>query len=365
MFPAAQVEAFGSYATGLYLPTSDMDLVVLQSGVTDIKDTLRKLANKLSSKGIARSIQVITKATVPIVKFVENESGIDFDISFDAENGPQAASFIREAMGRLPPLRPLTMVLKIFLQQRELNEVYTGGVGSYALITMVIAFLLSHPSRSPLRRGWDNRGKGGRACPLEESLGVLLVDFLELYGKNLNMRDVGVSAAGGGRFFSKRRMGFHQDERPHLLAVQDPRDPDNDIAKNSYNIAQVRSAFEWAFQTLTAKHDKNASVLSKIVRVDPVLWDREPSQGNSLRLHYGPELKRKGKRYASEIDDLLGIGNGSDSDEEEGQWMDEERPLAAPPPGKGATKKRNRSGKGAKDSRKKARQHQGKHTRWD
>ena len=33
IWPDAVVEAFGSYATGLYLPTSDMDLVVTSSGV--------------------------------------------------------------------------------------------------------------------------------------------------------------------------------------------------------------------------------------------------------------------------------------------------------------------------------------------
>jgi DNA polymerase sigma len=32
IWPDAVVEAFGSYATGLYLPTSDMDLVVTNSG---------------------------------------------------------------------------------------------------------------------------------------------------------------------------------------------------------------------------------------------------------------------------------------------------------------------------------------------
>jgi non-canonical poly(A) RNA polymerase PAPD5/7 len=66
---------------------------------------------------------VIAKARVPIIKFVEVDSNIQFDISFDVENGPAAAKFIRESMTTLPPLRPLCLVVKIFLQQRELNEV--------------------------------------------------------------------------------------------------------------------------------------------------------------------------------------------------------------------------------------------------
>lgn len=35
----------------------------------------------------------------------------------------QAADNVRALMDSLPPMRPLVMVLKVFLQQRELNEV--------------------------------------------------------------------------------------------------------------------------------------------------------------------------------------------------------------------------------------------------
>ena len=43
---------------GLYLPTSDIDLVVMDSGADDIKIALRALSNKLSNTGIAIKIQV-------------------------------------------------------------------------------------------------------------------------------------------------------------------------------------------------------------------------------------------------------------------------------------------------------------------
>ena len=50
-------------------------------------------------------------------------------------------------MDSLVALKPIALVLKVFLQQRELNEVYTGGIGSYALLTMIIGHLFMHPSR--------------------------------------------------------------------------------------------------------------------------------------------------------------------------------------------------------------------------
>lgn len=64
------------------------------------------------------------------------------------------------------------------------TQVYLGGIGSYALLVMVAAFLLLHPSRAETDDG---------ASQLEGNLGVLLLDFLRLYGRSLNVNDVGVS----------------------------------------------------------------------------------------------------------------------------------------------------------------------------
>ena len=68
-------------------------------------------------------LQVVAKAKVPIIKFIEHESNVNFDISFDVPNGPIAAGFVRDLMDTLPPMKPLVLVLKIFLQQRGFNEV--------------------------------------------------------------------------------------------------------------------------------------------------------------------------------------------------------------------------------------------------
>ena len=43
----------------------------------------------------------------------------------------------------------------------------------------------------------------------------------------------------GGCFFSKRSRGMMQVDRPHLLAVEDPNEPTNDLGKGSYNIQKV------------------------------------------------------------------------------------------------------------------------------
>lgn len=64
---------------------------------------------------------------------------------------------------------------------------YTGGIGSYALLVMVAAFLQTHPSRAA------SSSHSRSSAPLEGCLGVLLLDFFRLYGRSLHAEHVGVS----------------------------------------------------------------------------------------------------------------------------------------------------------------------------
>ncbi|CAL8469529.1 g9070 [Coccomyxa elongata] len=264
IWPSATVQIFGSFVTGLYLPSSDMDIVVMDSKCGEVRPALKAVATALVRRNMAKNIQIIAKAKVPIIKFEDTQSGVNFDISFDAANGPEAAEYVRALMQKLPPMRPLVLILKVFLHQRELNEVYQGGIGSYALLVMVAAFLLLHPSRG---------GPGGDV-DLEANLGVLLMDFLRLYGRALNAIDVGVSCRKGGCYFAKRSRGMLQPERPYMLAVEDPKDPSNDLGKGSYNIQKVRSAFDFAYQQLTAAADEGESLLQRVVRLDAAMMER-------------------------------------------------------------------------------------------
>ncbi|TYJ48492.1 hypothetical protein E1A91_A01G066100v1 [Gossypium mustelinum] len=265
IWPACRPEVFGSFRTGLYLPTSDIDVVILESGIKNPQTGLYALSRALSQRGIAKMMQVIAKARVPIIKFVEKKSGVAFDISFDVDNGPKAAEFIKEAVLKWPQLRPLCLILKVFLQQRDLNEVYSGGIGSYALLSMIIA-MLQNLSES-------------RAY-LERNLGMLLVHFFDFYGRKLNTVDVGVSCKERGTFFLKSSKGFSNKGRPFLISIEDPQTPDNDIGKNSFNYIQIRSAFGMALSTLSNPKNilalgPNRSILGTIIRPDPILLERK------------------------------------------------------------------------------------------
>ncbi|KAL8528197.1 hypothetical protein ACS0TY_005852 [Phlomoides rotata] len=255
-------------------PAISMYVVILGSNVKSPQMGLYALSKALSQRGIAKKIQVIAKARVPIIKFVEKKSGVAFDLSFDVNNGPKAAEFITDAVTKWPPLKPLCLILKVFLQQRELNEVYTGGIGSYALLSMLIAMLRTQQDR--------------QASP-EHNLGVLLVDFFDMYGCKLNTVDVGVSCSDEGTFFQKSIKGFSVEGRPSLISIEDPQAPDNDIGKSSYNYYQARSAFAMAYSTLTNTKTimslgPKRSILGAIIRPDAVLLERKGGSTRELAL---------------------------------------------------------------------------------
>ena len=129
---------FGSFSTGLYLPTSDIDVVIFGKWP---QLPLGTLEHALQGSKFATDIKVLSKATVPIVKFTDSDTGLRVDISFNMNKSVCAVEFVRTQLTNFPCLRYLVFTLKQFLLLRELNEVWTGGISSYALILMCISFL--------------------------------------------------------------------------------------------------------------------------------------------------------------------------------------------------------------------------------
>ena len=74
---------------------------------------------------------------------------------------------------------------------------------------------------------------------LEPSLGVLLADFFRLFGRSLNIEEVGISCSGGGSFYNKLDAEKEQPQKLWMLSVEDPADAANDLTKGSWNINMV------------------------------------------------------------------------------------------------------------------------------
>lgn len=128
---------------------------------------------------------------------------------------------------------------------------------------MCISFLQLHPRH----KNYENI-----------NLGVLLMEFLELYGRKFNYMKTGISIKNGGRYLPKEDLQREMVDghRPSLLCIEDPLTPGNDIGRSSYGALQVKHAFEYAYiilgNAVSPIHNglndcTRHSILGRIVRV--------------------------------------------------------------------------------------------------
>ncbi|XP_007898724.1 terminal nucleotidyltransferase 4A isoform X3 [Callorhinchus milii] len=269
LWPSADVQIFGSFSTGLYLPTSDIDLVVFGKWKNP---PLQLLEQALRRRNVAEpySIKVLDKATVPIIKLTDQETEVKVDISFNVETGVKAAQFIKEFIKGYPVLPYLILVLKQFLLQRDLNEVFTGGISSYSLILMAISFLQLHPRID------------ARASSVD--LGVLLIEFFELYGRHFNYLKTGIRIRSGGAYVAKDEImkNMTNGYRPSMLCIEDPLVPGNDVGRSSYGAMQVKQVFDYAYIVLSHAvtplarsypNRESESTLGRIIKVTQEVID--------------------------------------------------------------------------------------------
>lgn len=159
LWPTSTVSVFGSQMTKILTPTSDLDIVVM--GVTESRhDPLEiycTLAEKLKDSSLVSYVEAITNAKVPIVKFDHRKSGISVDICINNDSGMRTGALIRKFVREYPPLRPLVLVLKMFLVSLNQHTRFFFGYCSVMVRDYAISSLYSGPTkdeRDLLRRYW-------------------------------------------------------------------------------------------------------------------------------------------------------------------------------------------------------------------
>lgn len=239
LWPDCRAHVFGSYATGMHLPGADIDMVVLSRDQRlNSRTQLYRLADRVRRHGYATKVEVISRARVPIIKFIDASTKIPVDISFEQPTATRAVEKVQGWVQEIPAVKPLAMVLKQFLRRRRLNDVAHGFLGGYSTICMVVSFLKNHPEVS-----------ANRIDPLE-NLGVLLLEFFVLYGETFDYSKYALGMTGDMEYVSKRKSIDMQSTTPDALAIQDPNDPGNNVARSSFNYHVVRKEFSHAADLL-------------------------------------------------------------------------------------------------------------------
>ena len=235
LWPEATVTVFGSYATDLFLPASDVDLCIMGTPENGSTGEFQQLADAVRNvEGFAKRVSVID-AKVKLVKIIAKKTNMDCDICIGAGNGPKYVPVIKGYIEKYPALRPLLLVVKCFLKQRNLNEVYSGGLGSYTLLLLVVSHL------QMLRHNFPNS---------KANLGSVLHQFFKLYGRMFNICLASIRVKDDGGYMDKFERYKIEPNETIRYSIEDPNDVDNHLGANGYGAMRVRRTFANAAKTL-------------------------------------------------------------------------------------------------------------------
>ncbi|KAI9660106.1 MAG: hypothetical protein M1821_001458 [Bathelium mastoideum] len=295
---AAQVECFGSFAAGLYLPTADMDLVALSDQFVSgypprlghgKSNNIYLIAERIDNAGIMqyKSKEVVAKAKVPLVKFIDSETGLRVDVSFENPTGVHALSTFDSWKRDYPAMPFLVYVIKQFLSMRGLNELYMGGMSSFTIVCLVVSFLHHHPI---VQNG---------SMPQLDHLGNLLLSFFDFYGNHFDVRTQEVQLNPPG-LLPKRKDASGNIDR---ICVIDPNNFSNNISRGTRHTAVILRAFSEAYRTLMRRMDevekqspsqrKGRSILGSIIGGDYSSYENQRTRLRNLARH---KSKQDGKR---------------------------------------------------------------------
>ena len=136
-----EVEEYGSFATGLLTPYSDMDLCLRNTGTLNKVETNVLMAKLLPFfKELAQivSIKHIETASIPVIKIIAQFSGseeIQVDLTVETieekENGSTAfrtTAFICDCIRAYPSFKPVVLFMKYILNLGNLSDSYKGKI---------------------------------------------------------------------------------------------------------------------------------------------------------------------------------------------------------------------------------------------
>ena len=256
-FSEYRCRLYGSFKLGLSLPDSDIDMLIIESEEKEkdkdkdknseddnsqlkkikVNEIIKSIYNVLYSTNKFSYIEMI-KAKVPIIKCTLKETGINVDISFFRRNGTDAVDIIDKVLKEFPEIKPLLLVIKYTLRQRQLNEIYKGGISSFIIFSLIYYYI------SDIRKKILDDLKNGKRED-ELTLGHLLVGFFNFYGFMFDYDKVGISIRYG--CFLYKRI---DDHKPNTLSIENFQDINQDMGKSCFNFKKVIETFKNARDSL-------------------------------------------------------------------------------------------------------------------
>jgi DNA polymerase sigma len=113
---------------------------------------------------------------------VENSNPIDYE---NAHLGYYSTDLMDQWLKYCPCLHTLTILIKSLLNVRNLNITYKGGLSSYCVIMMIIAYLKEYN------------------MSFHKDISLILQSLLNFYGNNFEPETTGINLAQEARYIKK------------------------------------------------------------------------------------------------------------------------------------------------------------------
>ena len=248
--PYYEVNLYGSHATNLCLPWSDLDVVLIKiqngNNISSIQTTfdnsalLSKLFENIRNEPWVKDCKLISKASVPIIKLfaIEQYNNMSIDISIQDENhfGLKCVELVKNYIEEYKSLKPLVLAIKNILKRANLNDPYKGGISSYGLILMIVYFLQG------LKLSGVDISPGENNC----NLGKLFFNFLKFYALTFESNKTIIKINDGMNDKIFNEFDFHTSD----LVIIDPLNSYNNIAKSCQQFYNIKIAFIICLMTL-------------------------------------------------------------------------------------------------------------------
>jgi len=239
-----KVNLYGSHATNLCLPWSDLDVVlikkqkIIENGNNSFLDyqyednsfLLSKLYENIKNEPWVKECKLISKASVPIIKLLAiekfNNMSIDISIQDETHFGLKCVELVKSFIVEYKSLKPLVLTIKNILKRANLNDPYKKGISSYGIILMIVYFLQREYSLG------KDISPGENNC----NLGKLFFDFLKFYAIQFESNKEKVKINGINDYDS-------QSIIPSDLIIVDPLNPSNNVAKSCLQFYNIKMSF--------------------------------------------------------------------------------------------------------------------------
>ena len=245
--PEYQVYLYGSHATNLCLPWSDLDIVLINKNINNKNENnhilLSKLYENLRNQKWVKDINYISNASIPIIKIysIDIYNNIPIDISIQEENhfGLKCVDLVKQFMNEYESLKPLVLAIKNILKRANLNDPYTGGLSSYGLILMIVYFLKKQSfSGIDISLG-DNYN----------NIGQLFYDFLLFYSFEFEFSK-SIIYINNNSCDLDDLLKYQNISLGSRLIIIDPLNLNNNVAKSCFQYLSVKMAFIISLKSL-------------------------------------------------------------------------------------------------------------------